>query len=51
MDTIKFLRGGYWNDFDSNAVGGRSTLVFCWAMIAFLLFCLSLPFIYPVTCP
>lgn len=32
-DFIKFMLGGYWNGMDSNAVGGRGTLVFCWLML------------------
>jgi hypothetical protein len=34
-DSLKFLFGGYWSDGDSNAVGGRATLVFVWLMLSF----------------
>jgi hypothetical protein len=37
-EFIKFMFGGYWNDGDSNAVGGRSTLIFIWLMLSFASF-------------
>ena len=35
-EYIKFMFGGDWNDGDSNAVGGRATLIFCWLMLSFV---------------
>jgi len=34
-EFIKFMFGGDWNDGDSNAVGGRSALIFVWLMLSF----------------
>ena len=34
-EFIKFMFGADWNDGDSNAVGGRSTLIFVWLMMGF----------------
>lgn len=40
-EFIRFMLGRYWNDPDSNAAGGRETLLFCWVVAV-------LSIIYPV---
>lgn len=32
-ELLRFMFFGDWNDFDSNAAGGRATLGFCWLFL------------------
>ena len=41
-EFLKFMVGGYWSDADSNAVGGRGTLLFCWVMTIIFIASLAL---------